>query len=331
MISEQPTPSASVVTDPVRRSKIFPENAPCVGAAPKGPKPKDVQATARKRSASNSSPQESVKSKSRKLASANLSDVEMAEAQVTPILTRRKKAKKEEDLSDKDDGESEKSETSSNHAEDDNFAVEEDEDLQNVPAEGLVADVRARGDDRTGSHCRMTQKRKMPTTAPIMLNPPSRPSSRASMSSGYLSVPASELASDSGEESDAEANAAFTALSAAAQRVPPVPEKRRKFVVSGPSETTTSSVSYGGVHKERKDDIQTRNIAGPSVQDAVEDRWGEMVAMEAQRMQGFLPQDFPYQGNGDIDFIDQFDPTVDCACTQVPQIQGRYTSQNDRE
>ncbi|KAJ7891509.1 hypothetical protein B0H13DRAFT_1887139 [Mycena leptocephala] len=126
---------------------------------------------------------------------------------------------------------------------------------------------------------------------------------------------------------------------------------KRKFVVSGPRETTASSVSYGGVHKERKeykqhcttlaqfgcgqhkniDDIQTRNIAGPSVQDAVEDRWGEMVAMKAQHMQGFPPQDFPYQGNGDIDFIDQFDPTVDCACTQFPQIQGRYTSQNDRE
>ncbi|KAJ7820557.1 hypothetical protein B0H14DRAFT_3472207 [Mycena olivaceomarginata] len=43
----------------------------------------------------------------------------------------------EEDLSDKDDAEAEKFETSSNHAEDDDFAVEEDEDLQNVPVEVL--------------------------------------------------------------------------------------------------------------------------------------------------------------------------------------------------
>ncbi|KAJ7889275.1 hypothetical protein B0H14DRAFT_3429584 [Mycena olivaceomarginata] len=164
-----------------RASKtVAQKNAPWVGAAPKGPKPKDVQGL--------------------KLFS--------------PCS--------QEDLSDKDDAESEKSETSSNHVEDDDFAVEEDEDLQNVPAEVL-----SRTFAQERPHWQPLQDDSEAEDADDRADhaqPPSRPSSRASMSSGYLSLPASEL--DSGEESDAEANAAFTAFSAAAQRVPPVPEKK---------------------------------------------------------------------------------------------------------
>ncbi|KAJ7864126.1 hypothetical protein B0H14DRAFT_3862649 [Mycena olivaceomarginata] len=54
-----------------------------------------------------------------------------------------------------------------------------------------------------------------------------RPSSRASMSSGYMSVPASEPADDS-DESDAEASATFAALSKAAQRVPLAEQSKKK-------------------------------------------------------------------------------------------------------
>ncbi|KAJ7312315.1 hypothetical protein DFH08DRAFT_1044818 [Mycena albidolilacea] len=212
------------------------------GAAPVGPKPKDPNATGRKRSASNQ--QASAKSKARKMddSAPDLQDTEMAEFPVAPVRSKAKQISDSDDAPapqapetrrshrsdpaqdpaelwdhDVDDADSEKS-NGSNDEEHNDFEVEDEEDLQHVPTDVLsrtfAQEARWQNDDGLDADLNDNLGHE-------------RPSSRASMSSGYMSVPASEPAADS-DESDAEASATFAALSEAAQRVPFAEQRKKK-------------------------------------------------------------------------------------------------------
>ncbi|KAJ6468790.1 hypothetical protein C8R45DRAFT_1167428 [Mycena sanguinolenta] len=282
-------PEKSSEKRPSRASKTAAnKNAVWQGAAPVGPKPKDPNTTGRKRSASNQ--QESVKLKARKTSvedtPSDFQDTEMAETPVAHVMKTKKPFRTEvisdseetpapqapqprksrqldptqdpAELWDHDDADSDKSDRS-NHEEVNDFEVEDGEDLEHVPADVLS--------QRFAQEARWQDGNDDDVEADVDDDFPAheRPSSRASRSSGYMSVPASDHASDSDEaDSDAEASATFAALSKAAQRVPPVDQSRGKSAKNSlPVDAPTSLP----LKKERgKRDI-ARDIEKPQFMD----------------------------------------------------------------
>ncbi|KAJ7810912.1 hypothetical protein B0H14DRAFT_3151027 [Mycena olivaceomarginata] len=263
---DSPSPPGSEKSSqgrPARASKTAAKKkAVWHGAAPVGPKPKDPNATGRKRSASNQ--QASAKSKARKMDGAGESHCSLTHILIqdsSQILLRTYRTQRWRNSQwppsarkpnkfrirttppphrhlrlagrtdqippktpaelwdhDVDDADSEKSD-GSNDEEHDDFEVEDEEDLQHVPTDVLsrtFAQEQARWQNDDGLDADLNDNLGH-----------ERPSSRASMSSGYMSVPASEPAADS-DESDAEASATFAALSKAAQRVPLAEQRKKK-------------------------------------------------------------------------------------------------------
>ncbi|KAJ6459243.1 hypothetical protein C8R45DRAFT_1221410 [Mycena sanguinolenta] len=239
-----------------------------------------MNTTGRKRSASNQ--QESVKLKARKTSGEGhgdggnpssarhenqkkkvISDSEETPAPQAPQPRKSRQLDPTQDpaeLWDHDDAESDKSDRS-NQEEVNDFEVEDEEDLEHVPADVLS--------QRFAQEARWQDGNDDDVEADVDDDFPAHecPSSRASRSSGYMSVPASDHASDSDEAvSDAEASATFAALSKASQRVPPVDQSRGKSAKnSRPVDAPTS------LHLKKelgKRDI-ARDIEKPQFMDTV--------------------------------------------------------------